>query len=179
MSKRRPSKIKPKARSNGGAAASNLWSDRLFRNTYTRGGRHLKVEGWSVKIQHQGRRHTFSLTTPDREAAALEAKAIYETIIAEGWDAALKNEKDQSGFPRTDARFWKEQLLVRRYRFPASREPEKSFAARIGHAGSAYFFPLGTSEPEGAAGAAGRAARGVHAARVGTGLELPGTHPRR
>jgi len=170
MSKRRPSKIKPKARSNGGAAASNLWSDRLFRNTYTRGGRHLKVEGWSVKIQHQGRRHTFSLTTPDREAAALEAKAIYETIIAEGWDAALKNEKDQSGFPRTDARFWKEQLLVRRYRFPASCEPEKSFAARIGHAGSAYFFPLGTSEPEGAAGAAGR----IYCAIVKRGWEAAG-----
>jgi DNA-binding NarL/FixJ family response regulator len=116
----------------------------------------MKVEGWSVKIQHQGRRHTFSLGTTDREAAAIEAKAIYETIIAEGWDAALKNEKDWSGFPKTDPRFWKEQLMVRRYRFPASSDPEKSFAARIGHTGNAYFFPLAISDPEKAASVAGR-----------------------
>ena len=111
----------------------------------------MKVEGWSVKIQHQGRRHTFSLGTTDREAAAVEAKAIYETIIAEGWDAALREEKNAAGFPKTDPRFWKEQLLVRRYRFPASGAAEKSFAARIGHAGNSYFFPLGTSDPEAAA----------------------------
>jgi DNA-binding NarL/FixJ family response regulator len=154
MSKRRPSKVDSKAKASGAAATANFWSERLFKNTYTRGGRHMKVEGWSVKIQHQGRRHTFSLGTTDREAAAVEAKAIYETIIAEGWDAALREEKNPSGFPRTDARFWKEQLLVRRYRFSASGEPEKSFAARIGHAGSAYFFPLGTSAAEDAANVA-------------------------
>jgi len=37
----------------------------------------MKVDGWSVKIQHQGRRRTFSMSTPDKESAALEAKAIY------------------------------------------------------------------------------------------------------
>ena len=134
----------------------NFWSKRLFKNPCARTGRSVKTDEWAVKIQHEGRRHTFSLGTGDKEAAAVEAKAIFETIVAEGWDAALNNEKNQSGFPKSDARYWKEQLLLRRYGFPASGEPEKSFAARIGHAGSAYFFPLGTAGLEEAAQMAGR-----------------------
>ena len=128
-----------------------LWEKRLFKNTYTRSGRQLKVEGWSVKIQHLGRRHTFSLGTSDKQAAIVEAKAIYETLVAEGWDAALNHAGNKGGFPKTDIRFWREQLLLRRYSFPASAESEKSFAARISHAGNAYFFPLGTPVAEEAA----------------------------
>ena len=100
----------------------------------------MKAESWSIKILHQGRRHTFSLGATVRQDAAIEAKAIYETIVAEGWDSALSTEKNPAGFPKTDPQFWKENLLVRCYRFPAAEEPEKSFAARIGHAGSAYFY---------------------------------------
>ena len=148
MSKQRPSKNVRAAKPAAPAEARDGWDNRLFKNSYTRSGRRMKLDGWSVKIQHQGRRHTFSLGTADKETAAIEAKAIYETILAEGWDAALTFEQNQGGFPKTDARFWKEQLLLRRYRFPASAEPEKSFAARISHAGSAYFFPLGTAEVE-------------------------------
>jgi DNA-binding NarL/FixJ family response regulator len=151
MSKQRPSKSVRVTQSAGMVKVENSWAKRLFQNTYTRSGRRMKLEGWSIKIQHQGRRHTFSLGAQDREAAAVEAKAIYETIVAEGWDAALNQEKNQTGFPRTDARFWRQQLLLRRYGFPASGEPEKSFAARIGHAGNAYFFPLGTSKLDEAA----------------------------
>ena len=151
MSKQRPSVVSRGRKSSSPLKSQNVWSKRLFKNTYTRSGRRMKVDGWSVKIQHQGRRHTFSLGTPDKEIAAVEAKAIYETIVAEGWDAALNHENNQSGFPKTVPRFWKEQLLLRRYRFPASGEPEKSFAARISHAGSGYFFPLGTGEMEEAA----------------------------
>jgi DNA-binding NarL/FixJ family response regulator len=150
MSKQRPSKSSPAVEASQ-AVAANFWSNRLFKNSYTRSGRRMSVESWSVKIQHQGRRHTFSLGTLDRKAAALEAKAIYETIVAEGWDAALSDEKNQTGFPKTDARYWREQLLVRRYRFPAADEPEKSFAARISHVGNAYFFPLGTADMDAAA----------------------------
>lgn len=156
MSKQRPSKGIRVTKSAAAVEVQNSWSQRLFKNTYTRGGQRMKVDGWSIKIQHLGRRHTFSLGTPDKAAAAVEAKAIYETIVAEGWDTALSLEKNPGGFPKTDARFWKEQLLVRRYRFPATDEPEKSFAARIGHAGSAYFFPLGTTDLADAARMAGR-----------------------
>ena len=151
MSKQRPSNSVPGTRPVGSLEVQNFWAQRIFKNTYTRGGHRLKVGGWSVKIQHLNRRRTFSLGTLDKATAAIAAKAIYDTIVTEGWDAALENEKNQTGFPKTDARYWKEQLLLRRYRFPASGEPEKSFAARIGHAGSGYFFPLGTGEPEEAA----------------------------
>jgi len=151
MSKQRPSAVNRARKSSAPLAPRNFWTKRLFKNTYTRSGRRMKVDGWSVKIQHQGRRHTFSLGMPDKATAAIEAQAIYETIVAEGWDAALNHAKNPSGFPRTDPRFWQEQLLLRRYRFPASGEPEKSFAARISHAGSGYFFPLGTGEMEAAA----------------------------
>lgn len=132
-------------------ALRNSWSSRLFKNPGTRAGQRLEAENWSVKIQYLGRRYTFALSTADRQAAAVAAKAIYETIVAEGWDAALSNEKNQTGFPKTDARYWKEQLLVRRYRFPASGEPEQSFAARIGHAGNNSFFPMGTADLNAAA----------------------------
>ena len=151
MSKQRPSKAAHETKPVGRIDVQNFWSKRLFKNTYTRGGQRVKLAGWSIKIQHLGRRHTFSLATLDKTAAAIEAKAIYDTIVTEGWDVAFDHEKNQTGFPRTDARFWRQQLLLRRYRFPASGEPEKSFTARIGHAGSAYFFPLGTADLDEAA----------------------------
>jgi DNA-binding NarL/FixJ family response regulator len=151
MSKQRPSMTVRDPGPVGRVEVQNFWSKRLFKNTYTRGGERKKIAGWSIKIQHLGRRHTFSLATMDKAAAAIEARAIYETIVVEGWDAALNQEKNQAGFPRSDARFWRHQLLLRRYGFSASGEPEKSFAARIGHAGSAYFFPLGTADLDEAA----------------------------
>ena len=151
MSKQRPSKIAAETRPVGRIEVRNFWAKRLFKNTYTRGGRRVKLAGWSIKLQHLGRRHTFSLATLDKEAAAIEAKAIYDTIVTEGWDVAFNHEKNQTGFPRTDARFWRQQLLLRRYGFPASGEPEKSFSARIGHAGGMYFFPLGTADLDEAA----------------------------
>ena len=167
MSKQRPSKVVSEASSSEGVVPSDFWAKRLFKNTYTRNGRRMKVENWSVKIQHQGRRHTFSLGTPDRTAAAIAAQATYETILAEGWDAALKAEKNPTGFPKADARYWKEQLLLRRYRFPASDEPEKAFTARIGHVGNAYFFPLGTADMDTAA----RTACQIYCTLVKEGLE--------
>lgn len=168
MSKQRPSKNVRAAKSAAPAEVRDVWTKRLFKNSYTRSGRRMKVGGWSVKIQHLGRRRTFSLGTTDKTGAAVEAKAIYETILAEGWDAALTREQGQGGFPKTDARYWKEQLLLRRYGFPASAEPEKSFAARISHAGSAYFFPLGTPEVDAAARMAGR----IYCAIVKQGWEV-------
>ncbi len=129
----------------------NPWSKRIFKNSGIRGGQGLKAAGWSVKIQHHGRRHTFVLGAANQTAAAVEAKAIFETIVVEGWDVALNGEKNQTGFPKTDARYWREQLLIRRYRFPAAGESDKTFAARIGHTGNAYFFPLCTDNLDAAA----------------------------
>jgi DNA-binding NarL/FixJ family response regulator len=46
---------------------------------------------------------------------------------------------------------WKDRLILRRYRFPASGESEQDLATRIDHAGVGYFFPLGTPDMETAA----------------------------
>ena len=161
MSKQRPSAATNEGKSAGraeseGVSSETYWLERLFKNSYTRAGKRMEVEGWSVKIQHQGKRHTFSILTADKNAAAVEAKAIYETILAAGWEAALSGKAITQGFQKTDARYWKEQLLVRRYRFPASGEAEKSLAVRIDHANSGYFFPLFTEDLDQAAVAACR-----------------------
>src|ERR1035438_218488 len=84
MSKQCPSKTARDTKPVGRAEIQNFWSKRLFKNTYTREGRRVKLAGWSIKIQHLGRRHTFSLATLDRASAAIEAKAIYDTIATEG-----------------------------------------------------------------------------------------------
>ena len=51
---------------------------------------------------------------------------------------------------------WKDQLILRRYRFPASGESEQDLATRIDHAGTGYYFPLGTPDLETAAAKAER-----------------------
>ncbi|HXC99469.1 MAG TPA: response regulator transcription factor [Verrucomicrobiae bacterium] len=51
---------------------------------------------------------------------------------------------------------WKVRLILRRYRFPASGESEQDLAVRIDHAGTGYFFPLGTPDLETAAAKAAR-----------------------
>ena len=54
-------------------------------------------------------------------------------------------------YPMTDDGYWKERLLLRRYRFRTSGESEQDLAAYIDHAGTGYFFPLGTPDMEVAA----------------------------
>jgi DNA-binding NarL/FixJ family response regulator len=56
-----------------------------------------------------------------------------------------------SNIPRTDARYWRNRLILRRYRFPASGETERNFVALIDHAGTGFFFPLSTPDVEAAA----------------------------
>ena len=62
--------------------------------------------------------------------------------------AALHHQERDPGesFPRTDARFWRQRLLLRRYRFPASGESEQDLTAYIDHDGTGCFFPLGSAD---------------------------------
>lgn len=64
------------------------WQGTIFRPGYVRDGKRHRVNDWSVKIQHAGRRETFSLGTPNKTAAAADAKNIYLCIRGKGWDAA-------------------------------------------------------------------------------------------
>lgn len=52
--------------------------------------------------------------------------------------------------PKTDRQYWKNRLLLRRYRFPGSGESERDLAAYIDHADAGHFFPLGTPDVEAA-----------------------------
>lgn len=52
---------------------------------------------------------------------------------------------------KTDKRYWKGRLVVRRYRFPGSGQSDHDLAAYINDAQVGYFFPLGTSDPDAAA----------------------------
>ena len=49
---------------------------------------------------------------------------------------------------KTDNGYWKNRLLLRRYRFPASGESEQDLAALVDHGGVGYYFPLGTPDAQ-------------------------------
>lgn len=140
MSKHRPSKDSPQ-----------YWLGRLFKNSYTRGGRVFQLQNWSVKIQHAGERRAISLAGRTRLEAAQEAKAIYDAVQAEGWASVLqRRHKPAASVQATSGRreFWKDRLVRRRYQFPQAGAPDRALTARIDHAGRAFYFPTGHAELE-------------------------------
>lgn len=167
MSKQRPSDLPVEAsaskRANARTESQGYWQKRVFKNTYTRAGRCLEVKRWSVKIQHQGTRRTFSLVEKSRAAAAIEAQAIHQTITTRGWDAApavaLKTvvpsrsraASESETLPKTDVRYWKRRLLQRRHSSSAISMTGGEFSARIEHAGVSHYLPLGTLNEDSAA----------------------------
>src|SRR5438128_2719102 len=56
------------------------WERAIFRPTYTRDGEVRKVGEWAAKIQHLGRRETFSLGSANKASAAARAKEIYFSL---------------------------------------------------------------------------------------------------
>ena len=73
------------------------WQDAVFLPTYTRDGKSVAVHDWAAKVQHLGRRETFSLGTPNKIAAANRAKEIYLMLKASGWEPTLAKFKPQAG----------------------------------------------------------------------------------
>jgi DNA-binding NarL/FixJ family response regulator len=141
-----------------------LWRQRVFKNTFTRDGQLQTVKGWSVKIQHQGRRRTFSLRGRNRGAAAAEAQAIHQTLVAQGWGAALRlyssPEIPQNPsalvargetWPKTDARYWRRRLLHRNYPAVARGGTATPLSARLQDDSVSQYFPLNTSDENAAA----------------------------
>jgi DNA-binding NarL/FixJ family response regulator len=127
------------------------WRERLFRNTFTHNGNRFQVKHWSVKIQSQGIRKTFSLRSADTDRAALEACELYETIMTRGWQGLLKGQKaakeeteagpSQNQF---EVEYWRARLIHRKYTEAfTNHNPELS--VRIDHGGSSHYFPLGTN----------------------------------
>ena len=143
MSKQRPSQSpRPPARTQ----PARFWRQRVFKNTYTRGDKLRTVKGWSVKIQHHGVRRTFSLGSARRVEAAVEAQAIYQTILTEGWEAAPRE-----FLPKTGVGYWKLRLLRRTYPGPSVAGSTDQLSARIEHDGISHYFPLGAADEKAAA----------------------------
>lgn len=169
MSKQRPSKIASRKRAgllqpalNGFQAA--YWRRRLFKNSFTRDGQRTALKGWSVKIQHQGRRRTFSLTASNREAAAREAWQIYRSIVSPDRgevasqpagihleSASVPPQTSLAPAPAKDAGYWKARLVHRKYLEFAQANATEEFSVRVEHAGTSHYFPLGTSDENEAA----------------------------
>ncbi len=154
MSKQRPSTASPspglRAATAPQRAALHRWSTRLFKNFYTRRGRRIRLRAWSVKIQHEGRRHTFSLGAIPRPAAARKAQALYRTIVLKGWDAALgrrgayapPTEQDAPERSRAQPRYWRPRLLKRRYTDGLRPGLSGELSVRVEHRGESHYFPL-------------------------------------
>lgn len=179
MSKPRPSSARPQTprdRPPGPAKADpGYWPTRVFRNTFTRLGRRFQVRGWSVKIQHEGRRRTFSLGSSQRAEAARRAHALYHAILTTGWDAVLERPGATAGktprpvaLARARASYWKPRLIRRPHTDGLRPGVDRTLAARIEHRGTYHYFPLGTDHPDEAA----QAALGIYRAVLTRGWAL-------
>jgi len=178
MGKKRPRAIRP-ARPLRGQSGSKMepqyWRDRLFKNSFTYQGDRHEVRHWSVKIQHRGARKTFSLRAAEQKQAAAEACGIYKAIVNRGWESVIAERIEKNAdLPLVrevasakqngnDAGYWAQRLIHRKYTEPFLPSAEREFSVRIEHAGTSYYFPLGTDKEKDAAKSAARIYRVVEA----------------
>src|SRR5258707_7365125 len=91
------------ARSGGFAkTAVRYWKERVFKPTYTRGGKQYQSNNWAVYIQYRGQRHKWSLGKPNREAAAAIAKNIFLSLQSLGWDATTQRYRPKLAVNKPD-----------------------------------------------------------------------------
>jgi DNA-binding NarL/FixJ family response regulator len=141
------------------------WQGRVFKNSFTRNGRRIKVKHWSVKIQYRRRRHTFSLLSTSQAEALKEAQEIHAIILNRGWEAAIhlhqlrklprpvehsSETMHEQSMLRTDLAYWNQRLIERKYT-EAKLTPGREWAVRIEHGAAYHYFPLGTGDREKAA----------------------------
>ncbi len=69
--------------------SATFWQERVFRPTYTRGGKRIEVSQWYARIKHGPRRESVALSTNNREEAGRKAARLYQAVHTTGWDAAL------------------------------------------------------------------------------------------
>ena len=164
MSKKRPRTGRRPARLSAPAGSKmepEYWRGRLFKSSYTYNGRRFKVRSWSVKIQHLGRRKTFSLPSSHRQQAAAEACQLYRTIVSQGWEnaearggrrsvpASLPPGKAMPSVSgRFDRDFWDQRLIHREYTMSLDMKTARELSVQIGHQGASHYFPLGTDDPK-------------------------------
>lgn len=135
----------------------------MFQNSYTRDGVAHRVRRWSVKLQFQRRRRTFSLPAPSRQVAAKQACSLHEVLCNAGWDAAILAHRalsppenahsiaEQRGeWSSETLEYWKARLVCRKYPDPNGSVPDE-LSVRIEHGASYRFFPLASADSDVAA----------------------------
>lgn len=90
---------KPNGHASGRHSRTDLryWERAIFQPTYTWNGQVRKVGEWAAKIQHLGRRETFSLESANKTSAACRAKEIYLSLRSIGWDETIAKFKPKAG----------------------------------------------------------------------------------
>ena len=168
MSKQRPSRIvaaKPKALPAVEGEPLADWLKRVFRGSFTRGGKLRRTRQWSVKLQANGMRRTFPLNTLTRPEAARRAMVLHDVLHRHGWEAALEQAEgfrgksgqqdsplaDVQGATAVSSASWKGRLIHRKYLDWIRPDTNREFAARIDYKGAYSYFPLGTEHEDQAA----------------------------
>jgi DNA-binding NarL/FixJ family response regulator len=102
-----------------------------------------------VKLQHLGRRKTFTLQACDLQQAAAEACQLYRRILKDGWQNAFANPKWKQNPSREqipeDESYWAPRLVHREDPMSLGAQARREFSVRIEHQGTRYYFPLGTA----------------------------------
>jgi integrase len=75
------------------------WIPKIFKAAGVRNGKRIQSPNWSVRLQHETGRTTFPLDTSNREAAAARARDIYVFMLANGWEATLREFKGTVAVP--------------------------------------------------------------------------------
>ena len=76
-----------------GKTHQDYWQSKLKKRSYEWNGERVGVPNWQVRIAHLGRREWFNTGTPNKAAAAVQAKSIYLSLISNGWDTTLAKYK--------------------------------------------------------------------------------------
>jgi DNA-binding NarL/FixJ family response regulator len=105
------------------------------------------------------------LRSNHRSQAAVEACALYQALVEQGWTQALSRGGSKAALPRPrsgglplpaadkrDAGYWGQRLIRREYAM-MHLEPgvNRELSVRIDHGGIGHYFPLGTDDPRSAA----------------------------
>ncbi len=135
------------------------WHERLFKSSYTYNGKQKEVRHWSVKIQHQGTRKTFSLASSRRAQAAAEACQLYQRIVKHGWENLASRASRPRGpanpapgggisadAERLNPNYWEQRLIQREYTMSLQPKAQPELSVRVDHGGIGHYFPLGTEE---------------------------------
>lgn len=169
MSKLRPSTFSEEAsliqKAEAPVGSGRIWHGQIFKNTFTRNGRRIKLKHWSVKIQHQRRRRTFSLLPSSRAQALKEAQEIHRMILEHGWETAIhfhqlrklaRSKQPPTGdileqpMSKASQAYWQQRLIECKYT-EAKLTPGREWTVRIEHGGNYHYFPLGTDDRAAAA----------------------------